>query len=492
MKTKTPEPIAFVIFGVTGDLASRKLIPAVYELLASAKITAPLHIIGFARRDWSDEQFRQVVLDAIIKTVENPSPEAVKAIVENAHYIRSEFHQADGYQTLKSYLAQIHCSQALFYLATPPESYLTIIEQIGMEGLDSETSGWRRIIIEKPYGRDLETAEELDKQVHKVFHESQVYRIDHYLGKETVQNILMFRFANGIFEPLWNRNYIDHVQITVAEKVGVENRAGYYETAGVIRDMFENHMLQLLTLVAMEAPVAFKANAVRDEKVKVLQALCPLCGGDVSTNTFRGQYVSGLMDGARVPAYRDEKGVSPISTTETYLATRMYIENWRWSGVPFYLRSGKRLPVRKTEIAIQFKQVPLALFNAIHMAYDVPNVLVLNIQPEEGIRLSFGAKMPGTLNQVQQVNMDFNYVETFGAEPPDAYQRLLLDALNGDATLFTRSDEVKTAWEVTSSILDGWEMQNLKNLPIYEAGTSGPAGADEFIQKDGRKWRNLE
>lgn len=492
MKTRTPEPIAFVIFGATGDLASRKLIPAVYELLASDKINAPLHIIGFARRDWSDDQFRVVIQDAIQKASREIKPEAVQQITQNARYIRSEFDQAGGYEALRDYLQQIQCKQVLFYLATPPESYLTIIDQIGSAGLAQESDGWRRIVIEKPYGRDLETAEELDDRVHRVFDEGQVYRIDHYLGKETVQNILMFRFANGIFEPLWNRNYIDHIQITVAEKGGVENRAGYYETAGVIRDMFENHLLQLLTLVAMEAPVAFKPNAVRDEKVKVLQALCPLCGGDVSTNTFRGQYVSGLVDGARVASYRDEKGVSPISTTETYLAARMYIENWRWSGVPIYLRSGKRLPVRKTEIAIQFKQVPLALFNAIHMAYDVPNVLVLNIQPEEGIRLTFGAKIPGSINQVQQVNMDFNYLETFGSEPPEAYQRLLLDSLNGDATLFTRSDEVKTAWSVTSSILGGWEMQGLKNLPIYEAGTWGPDGADDFIQRDGRKWRNLE
>lgn len=492
MSKKAPEPIAFVIFGVTGDLASRKLIPAVYQLMATGKMNAPLHLIGFARRDWTDEQFRQVILQAVEKSGGEVDTEAVQGLMANAHYIRSEFDQAAGYEALREHLKLITCNQVLFYLATPPESYLTIINQLGAARMAAEASGWRRIVIEKPYGRDLETAEELDRQVHRVFDESQVYRIDHYLGKETVQNILMFRFANGIFEPLWNRNYIDHIQITVAEKVGVENRAGYYETAGVIRDMFENHLLQLLTLTAMEAPVAFKPNAVRDEKVKVLQALCPLCGGDVSTNTFRGQYVTGLVDGSRVPSYRDEKGVSPVSTTETYLAARMYIENWRWSGVPFYLRSGKRLPVRKTEIAIQFKQVPLALFNAIHMAYDVPNVLVLNIQPEEGIRLTFGAKIPGSINQVQQVNMDFNYLETFGAEPPEAYQRLLLDSLNGDATLFTRSDEVKTAWSVTSSILDGWAMQDLKNLPIYEAGTWGPSGADDFIQNDGRKWRNLE
>lgn len=495
MDTWVNDSVALVIFGVTGDLTFRKLIPAVYELIRTQKIQFDLHIIGFARRDWSADLLRQVIEQAVKNSGEQRTivdPKVLQQLQKHVLYIQSDFHEDSGYQMLRETLEEINCRNVLFYLATPPGAYEPIIQHIGAFELADESGGWRRIIIEKPYGRDLQTAQTLDEQVHRVFQESQVYRIDHYLGKETVQNILVFRFANGIFEPLWNRNYIDHIQITVAEKAGVENRAGFYETAGVIRDVFQNHLLQLLTLTAMEAPSAFKPNAVRDEKVKVLQALCPMCGGDVFQNTFRGQYVSGLVDGARVPSYRDEKGVSPTSATETYLAARIYIENWRWSGVPFYLRSGKRLPVRKTEIAIQFRQVPLALFNSIQMAYDVPNVLVLNIQPEEGIRLTFGAKIPGSITRVMPVDMDFNYLESFGAEPPDAYQRLLLDCFNGDATLFTRSDEVKAAWTVTNSILEGWQEQALKNLPIYEAGTWGPDGADEFIQRDGRKWRNLE
>ncbi len=485
--------IALVIFGITGDLAARKLIPAIYELYRTGQIDQTLVLIGFARRDWTSDYLAEIIQKAINDYLEgNPvDKHALEKLIRSSYYIKSDFTDPDGYGELKNYLQQNHIHTTLFYLATPPDSYLEIISQLGESGLASENNGWRRIIVEKPYGRDLSTAEELETVIHKSFQESQIYRIDHYLGKETVQNILVFRFANGIFEPLWNRNYIDHIQITVAETVGVEGRAGFYENAGVIRDVFQNHLLQLLTLTAMEAPAAFKPNSVRDEKVKILQALHEMKGQDVIGNTYRGQYAAGLMDDIRVPSYRDEKGVSPLSVTETYMAARIFIDNWRWSGVPFYIRSGKRLPKRLTEVAIQFKQVPLALFNAVHMAYDVPNVLVLNIQPEEGIRLTFGAKIPGLINHVKQVNMDFNYVEAFGAEPPDAYQRLLLDALSGDATLFTRTDEVKAAWTYTSNIIESWNEQNIKNLPIYEAGTWGPDGANDFIQKDKRQWRNL-
>jgi glucose-6-phosphate 1-dehydrogenase len=330
----------------------------------------------------------------------------------------------------------------------------------------------------------------LDEKVHEVFREDQVYRIDHYLGKETVQNILVFRFANGIFEPLWDRRSIDCVQITVSETVGVGTRAGFYEKAGVIRDIFQNHVMQLLSLTAMEAPAAFSANAVRDEKVKVLKALRPMTGEDVLRNTFRAQYGSGSLNGKRVRAYKEEEGVAKDSTTETFLAARLHIDNWRWAGVPFYIRSGKRLPERKTEIAIQFKQVPLSLFGWQNMAGDAPNILVLNIQPEEGITLSFGAKVPGPENEIASVKMGFSYESTFGSEPPEAYERLLMDCINGDATLFIRSDEVLTAWGFTTSILEAWEGQALKEFPVYEAGTWGQPLVDEFIQGWGGRWHD--
>jgi glucose-6-phosphate 1-dehydrogenase len=492
MLSQSNEALALVIFGVTGDLTKRKLLPALYELLAAKKVENPIHIIGFARRDWTDQTLVELIQDSIREYGDKTAPDEslIKRLTDNVRYIKSDFNDDVGYKDLHEYVTTHKIKLLLHYLATPPESYIPIIEFIGKNHLDAESrSGWTRIVVEKPYGRDLATAEDLDRIIHSVFHENQIYRIDHYLGKETVQNILVFRFANGIFEPLWNQHYVDHVQITVAETVGVGTRAGFYESAGVIRDVFQNHVLQLLTLTAMEAPVAFRPNAVRDEKVKVLQALRSIRGPEVAANTCRGQYTSGLVNGTRVSAYRDEDGVSPVSTTETYMAARVYIDSWRWSGVPFYIRAGKRLPKRLTEIAIQFKQVPLAMFNSRNMAYDAPNVLSLNIQPEEGISLTFGAKMPGLMNQVQPVTMNFNYVETFGTEPPEAYQRLLLDCLSGDPTLFTRTDEVKAAWSFTTDIINGWQEQKMKNLPVYEAGTWGPSGADEFIHRDGRQWR---
>lgn len=482
---------AIIIFGVTGDLTHRKLIPAIYELIKTGRIPNEVTIIGFARRDWNDQQLQQVFSEAVINHYnENLKLDEVKGIFTRVKYIQSDFDDISGYEKLQTVLKQLKIKNVLYYLATPPESYEIIIEHIGQTHLNRKEGGWTRIVVEKPYGRNLATAQELEKLIHKVFNESQIYRIDHYLGKETVQNILVLRFANGIFEPLWNRQYVDHIQITVAETVGVGTRAGYYETAGVIRDMFQNHIMQLLALTAMEAPVAFSADCVRDEKVKVLRALRPYNSQDVILNTFRAQYASGYVNSEKVKGYKDEDGVAANSTTETFLAARIFVDNWRWSGIPFYIRSGKRLPRRTTEIAIHFKQVPLSLFNWQNMAGDAPNALVLRLQPDEGINLTFGAKLPGPVNEIAPVEMDFDYETSFNQKTPEAYVRLIQDALYGDATLFTRSDEVITQWAFTDRIIDAWGEIKSKYLPVYEAGTWGPQEADQFIQSINRKWRN--
>lgn len=484
--------LALVIFGVTGDLTRRKLMPALYELKKVNKLPDTIHIIGFARRDWNDEILREKLKTGIeeyarIKPVDES---IIDQLLLKTHYVQSTFSDETGYKKLGRLIEANKIQNVMFYLATPPEEYLVIVENLGKSGLNKNKHGWTRIVIEKPYGRDIESATVLEQAVHRVFSEKQVYRIDHYLGKETVQNILVFRFANAIFEPLWDRRYVDHVQITVSETVGVGTRAGYYDKSGVIRDMFQNHLLQLVTLTAMEAPVGFNADAVRDEKVKVLKALRPLKGKDAIMNTYRAQYVSGTIDGKRVLGYKDEAGVPADSVTETLLAARLYIDNWRWAGVPFYVRSGKRLPSRITEIVIRFRQAPLSLFDWHNLAGDAPNTLILSLQPNEGIRLEFGAKAPGPINQISPVKMEFNYQETFGIEPPEAYERLLLDCIQGDATLFTRSDEVLSQWAFTSNILEAWEQNPVRNLPVYEAGTWGPPGIDDFIQQDGRTWRN--
>jgi glucose-6-phosphate 1-dehydrogenase len=496
--SRTPEPCTMVIFGATGDLTSRKLVPALYNLALERRLPGGFSVVGFARRDWDDAFFRQTLLEGVNANSRTGPADAQlwASFAEGIFYHRSSFDDADGYAKLAERLAQIDEQRGtggnrVFYLATPPESYPEIIRQLGAAGLNrSPNGGWTRIIIEKPFGHDLASARDLNQQVLTVFDERQVYRIDHYLGKETVQNILVFRFANGIFEPIWNRNYVDHVQITVAESVGVEDRGGYYDTSGALRDMIQNHLMQLVTLTAMEPPVAYDADAVRDEKVKVLRAIRPIAPADVGRFTVRGQYGPGNVNGTTINGYAHERGVKPNSQTETYVALKLHIDTWRWAGVPFYLRSGKSLPRRVSEIAVQFRTVPTVLFADTPMNDIEPNVLAIKIQPDEGITLKFGSKVPGQ-PQIRPVTMDFRYGTSFGVASPEAYERLLLDCMLGDGTLFTRRDEVEASWNLITPIHQGWADGPRLRFPNYEAGTWGPAEADEFMARDGRAWRRL-
>ncbi len=474
---KPLSPFTIVIFGATGDLTHRKILPAFYTLAQQNRLPEQYHIVGFARRDWSDEVFRAEMREGMAQFGRTPVDDAQWAAFANRlHYHRSDFDQADGYPRLNDLLGQLGSPAAnrLFYLAAPPETYPVIVQRLGEAGLNHSSTGWTRLIVEKPFGRDLQSAIALNRQVHDVFAEDQVYRIDHYLGKETVQNLIVFRFANAIFEPIWNRNYIDHVQITVAETVGVESRAGYYDTAGVGRDMLQNHLLQLLTLTAMEPPYAFDARALRDEKVKVLQALRSIQPGE----TIAGQYIG----------YRNEKGVASKSQTPTYAAVKVYIDNWRWQGVPFFLRSGKQLADKTTEISIVFKRPPHSLFPLAPDALLTPNTLTLCIQPDEGMHLRFEAKVPGAGMQRQTVDMNMNYAQDFNHAPlPEAYERLLLDALQGDAALFTRADEIELAWQAIDPVIQAWQ-GGVVPLFFYETGSWGPYEAVNFLG-EGRNWR---
>ncbi len=493
---RAADPCVMVIFGASGDLTKRKLIPALYNLAKDNLLSREFAVVGFARNDLTTEQFQ----DEIGKELGEFATTTIDSNLwhwfsRRIYYLCGDFADPNAYKKLSELLNQIdkeHGTRGnyLFYLATAPSFFGPIVRQLGEAGLVNEERGWRRVIIEKPFGHDFESAVALNKEIRKYLDEKQIYRIDHYLGKETVQNILVFRFANGIFEPIWNRRYVDHIQITVAETVGVEQRGTYYEKAGTLRDMVPNHIFQLISLTAMEPPVSFDADVVRDEQAKILKALSPLADEDVLTRTVRGQYGEGTENGLRVAGYRSEPYVSGDSRTETFVAMKLFIDNWRWADVPFYLRTGKRLPTRETKIVVQFKRAPFVLFRKTAVDKLEPNRLILHLQPDEGISLSFGAKIPGPVVQIGEVDMNFNYTDYFNATPQTGYERLLYDCMLGDATLFQRSDMVETAWHVVAPILDVWEALPPRRFPNYAAGSWGPHEADELLAKDHRHWSN--
>jgi glucose-6-phosphate 1-dehydrogenase len=487
-------PASIVIFGASGDLTRRKLIPALYNLAKDGLLSPSTNIIGFARRDWGDAGFREAMKSAVTEfSRRQPVDEPVFAgLSKGMRYIQGDFDRPEGYPRLAEMLRAIETERndpgvRLYYLATPPASYEPIVTRLAEHHLADRSQGAVRIVVEKPFGHDLASAMHLNGVLSGAFDESQIFRIDHYLGKETVQNLLVFRLDNGFFEPLLNRAHVSHVQITVAEAEGVGTRAGYYESAGVSRDMLQNHLLQLLSMVCMEPPVQFEAKSVRDEKVKVLRAIHPFSEWDALHHAVRGQYTAGMVEGNPAKGYLEEEGVSPSSGTETFLAVRLEVNTWRWAGVPFFLRSGKCLPKRASEIDIVFKRPPYELFRERGAPRPAPNVLRLRIQPEERISLSFEAKAPGQAFHIEEVRMDFSYSTSFGMESPEAYERLLLDALHGDSTLFAREDEVALSWKIVDSLIQAWTDSGTKPFP-YAAGTWGPPEAEELPGREGRRW----
>lgn len=483
-----PENSSIVIFGASGDLTYRKLIPALYHLYASQQLPKSFAIVGVSRTQYSDESYREKLKKSLVE-MEQTEPEILQAFCQHLHYQAIDTSDTKDYAKLATRLDQIATQyqfeqrNTLFYLATPPSLYSVIPASLAACGLNQEDDGWKRLIVEKPFGYDLASARQLDKDIHQHFQEHQIYRIDHYLGKETVQNLLVLRFSNAMFEPLWNNKYVDYVEITGAEFLGVEERGGYYDGSGAVRDMFQNHLLQLLAMVGMESPAQINADAIRNEVVKVLQCLRPLSDDDLRNNLVLGQYTESTVRGQFLPSYRDEHGVDPDSRTETYVGLKMFIDNWRWNGVPFYVRTGKRLPTRVTEVVIHFKKTPHPVFGK-----NAPeNKLIIRIQPDEGIQMSFGLKEPGAGFNAKEVKMNFHYASLQETQMLTAYERLLLDSLNGDATLFARSDAVEACWQFVQPILD--YKQDPRALFGYACGTWGPKESDHLLERGGREWR---
>ncbi|HSB44862.1 MAG TPA: glucose-6-phosphate dehydrogenase [Nitrospira sp.] len=492
------EPCTLVIFGGSGDLARRRLIPALYNLLLDGLLPDNFAVLGLGRKTMTDEEFRATVREGVLAhSRQSLVEDRWKTFADHLFYLAGENDNPKTYEALKARADAIEGMLGLpgnriFYLSIPPSSFTAVCEGLEQSGLAVRTTRpYARVIVEKPVGRDLVSAQHINAVTGRVFDESQIFRIDHYLGKETVQNLMVVRFANSIFEPIWNHKYIDHVQITVSEAEGVGSRAAYYEEAGALRDMVQNHLLQLLCLVAMEPPYSLDPDVVRNAKMEVLRCLRPISGKDVDTYTVRAQYAAGSVHDQPVPGYRRENGVKPDSTTETYVALKCFVENWRWSGVPFYLRTGKAMPHRASEVAVQFKDIPQILFNANAQQPQPPNVLALRIQPEEGLSLRIVSRVPGTRAQTHPVEMDFQYSDVFGRPSPEAYERLLLDVMTGDASRFMRRDAVEASWAWITKILEGWQQQGARWLPEYSAGSWGPVEADRLIQQDGRIWRTL-